>query len=78
MKPLNQNPKVLVFKSNIRLARDIKKVGTLIEKRPDVLKWNVDRHDIDHVLRIEAAGIDAAEVEQLITKAGYFCKELPD
>jgi hypothetical protein len=29
-------------------------------------------------LRIEAAGIDAAEVEQLITKAGYFCKELPD
>ena len=71
-------PKVLVFKSNLNAEEDVLTVKPLMDEHPDVLRWNVDQQDIDNILRIETNNLTAGEVETLLTKAGFFCKELPD
>jgi hypothetical protein len=69
---------VLVFKTNLQQEADIDKAATLFDIHPDIVRWNVDYKDIDHVLRIEAINIGPHEVVALLTAAGYTCEELPD
>ena len=69
---------VLIFKTNIKLKRDIKKLQTFLGKYPFILRWNVDRADIDKVLRVEAAHQSTSEIMHLVKKAGFFCEELAD
>lgn len=70
--------KVLVFRSNILDEEDVTNVKPLMDGHPGIIRWNVDLHDIDNVLRIETVGLHADNIEDLLIKAGYFCKELPD
>lgn len=69
---------VLVFKTNISYDDDLELISPLLNEHPMVLQWNVDREDIDKVLRIEAKEICPDEMINVINKAGYFCEELPD
>jgi len=69
---------VLVFKTNIKYKKQISAVGRHINAEPQVIKWNVDLHDIDKVLRIESLDLQPAIIENLVQKAGYYCKELED
>jgi hypothetical protein len=69
---------VLIFKTNIKNARQVKSVGTMLDGCPDILKWNVDLADIDKVLRIEATHEQCGRVIDLVTRAGYACEELTD
>jgi hypothetical protein len=69
---------VLVFKTSICETDDLEKVAAVIEHDPRILKWNVDRDDVDKVLRIEANHISSVEVKSLVNAAGYYCEELPD
>jgi hypothetical protein len=43
-----------------------------------VIKWNVDLHDCDKILRIEASGLLPHRVENIVSSAGYYCEELQD
>ena len=43
-----------------------------------IIKWNVDEHDIDNVLRIETAWLLPQDIIRLVNGAGYICEELPD
>jgi hypothetical protein len=67
---------ILVFKTNLRLKKNIEQIIPHIEKLPGVQKWNVDRHDIDNVLRIEASGLSPREVENTLKNVGFYCEEL--
>ncbi len=67
---------ILVFKTNLNNTDHIGKITLPLNHHPGILEWNVDLHDCDKILRIVSENISAAEIEQLIFKAGYFCREL--
>lgn len=69
---------ILVFKTSIRSIRDIKIVTEAINTLEGVIRWNVDRDDIDNVLRIETTHPDTDAVIEIMREAGLFCAELPD
>ncbi len=69
---------VLVFKTNLRNKKVISNAERHIDNLPGLLKWNVDLHDEDNVLRIEARDLSPRVVESTLHVAGYFCEELPD
>lgn len=69
---------ILVFKTNICSREDIAAVAPLLNSSDVVLKWNVDLHDIDNVLRVEAFTTDADIIINTVKQGGYECEELPD
>ena len=69
---------ILVFKTNIRLKKDLQIIRTILSDLESVLKWNVDRHDIDKILRIESTSNDTNQIIKTINQAGYHCEELRD
>lgn len=68
---------ILVFKTNIYQEEQLIKVGRILDKK-GILRWNVDHHDIDKVLRIEAMDIDPEKIIHWLQMEGLECEELPD
>lgn len=69
---------VLVFKTNLRLKRDLRLISPVLNAAAGILRWNVDQHDIDNVLRVETHLLQEQEIIVLVTGAGYYCEQLPD
>ncbi|MBS1510123.1 MAG: hypothetical protein JST86_04735 [Bacteroidetes bacterium] len=67
---------ILVFKTSLADARHISEVETLLDDHPNIIQWNVDLDDCDHVLRIVSREITASEIEQLMLGSGVYCEEL--
>lgn len=72
------NTNILVFRTNIRFKKDLRKIADVLEPVESIITWNVDREDRDKVLRIEAKDLETEEVNLMIQRAGYLCEELPD
>ena len=43
-----------------------------------IIKWNIDFHDQDKILRIVSHNLSPQSVERTLQRAGYVCEELPD
>lgn len=71
-------PDIHVLKTNILNVEDLNKLVPVLTDEFRILKWTVDLHDVDKVLRIESNDISQQEVIELISAAGYCCEELPD
>jgi hypothetical protein len=69
---------VLVFKTNIQSARDLDSVALFLDLDQRIRKWNVDREDVDHVLRVESDDPNPEFVIAIVRHAGFACEELPD
>lgn len=69
---------ILVFKTNLRNKKDLRRISANIGQEPRIKMWHVDTTDIDKVLRIEAVDITAPDIIALMEQAGYHCEELPD
>ena len=69
---------ILVFKTNLRRKKDLKRISGSINKEPRIRMWNVDTADRDKVLRIESVNISVHDIINIIEQAGYQCEELPD
>ena len=69
---------ILIFKTNIRLKKDVGVIKPLLSADESILQWNVDRDDTDKVLRIVSTSNDPLDIIKTINKAGYHCEELPD
>lgn len=67
---------ILVFKTNIANTRHVKNVRPALNQHPYIIEWNVDLHDCDKILRVVTESIAAAEVENIVSSAGYECEEL--
>ena len=67
---------ILVFKTNLTEPHHINKVGPSLNFHPLIIQWNVDLHDHDNILRIVSNKIEAREVQELLSNAGYYCEEL--
>ena len=70
--------RVLVFKTSLRFKKDLRRIEPLMNTQAGIMCWNVDREDIDHVLRIETMHLQPQDIIRLMNHAGYFCEELPD
>jgi len=77
---MNQtNAGVLVFRTNLSAPEKIAAVRPLLDEHPDIRQWNVDRQDVDCVLRVVPhRHLPAKEVEGLLKENGFLCEELPD
>jgi hypothetical protein len=69
---------ILVFRTNISHASDEAKLASVLNSIPGIRRWNLDRQDVDHVLRVDSNDISAPEIIYLLKKAGFACEELPD
>lgn len=69
---------VLVFRTNINSTQQVKSISALLDRCPEIRKWNVDISDIDKVLRIESTHENCGRVIEMVTNAGYACEELTD
>ena len=69
---------ILVFKTNIETEDHHKEVGFLLSTHRSVIDWNIDKEDIDKVLRIESELNNSHEIITTINQAGFICEELPD
>ncbi len=67
---------ILVFKTNLTDHKCIIDVGLSLDIHPHIIKWNVDLHDCDNVLRVVSKKIQAKEIEELVLHAVYYCEEL--
>jgi hypothetical protein len=67
---------ILVFKTNLRYRKNILHAGDFLNKLQGIVRWNVDLHDKDKVLRIEARDLSPRIVEHTLSNAGYSCEEL--
>lgn len=70
--------KVSVFKTNIQYKKQVRQLAPVLDAVKAISRWNVDLHDIDKILRIEADKELLAEIESLVQHAGYHCEALTD
>jgi len=66
---------ILVFKTNIHSIEDLFTVGQIMTEI-GIKDWNVDRQDIDCVLRIVEPDCSCQELIDVVTEAGFYCQEL--
>lgn len=69
---------ILIFKTNIDNDAAHHEVGIILNTHQSVIGWNIDKEDIDKVLRIESKLNNTEEIITSINKAGFMCEELPD
>ena len=75
---MQENPEILVFKTNIHEEEDLEKVSKVLDNHEDVSTWSLDREDADKVLRIQASKPIGSQIIDLIKQNGFLCEELPD
>ena len=69
---------ILIFKTDLDNRERITQVQPIIQNINGIKRWNVDMHDCDNVLRIEATKLSPRSVETILQNAGYYCEELQD
>ena len=69
---------ILIFKTNIRLKKDLGVISPLLSTDESIVQWNVDRDDTDKILRIVSTANNPVGIIKTINEAGYYCEELPD
>jgi hypothetical protein len=69
---------ILVFKTNVEDKKHVRRLFKLFRTLQGIMRWNVDLHDNDKVLRVVTANLSPRTIETTLQQAGYFCKELED
>lgn len=69
---------ILIFKTNLLNTAMVDRAKPLLQNISGIQRWNVDIHDCDKILRIEANSLSARQVENILQNAGYYCEELQD
>ena len=67
---------ILIFRTSVTKRRDIKLIGSLLARFPQISKWNVDFEDWEKILRIECSNIPAVEISETLRNNHIFASEL--
>ena len=62
---------ILIFRTSVRNARDIKHIAALFTLCPQIYKWNIDMEDWEKVLRIECQGITPTEISKALRASTF-------
>ncbi len=73
-----QNMEVLIFRTDIKSDENLKDITEQLNSLRGIHKWTVDLDAWEKILRVEAKGITANEIEDAVKKKNYFCEELKD
>ena len=65
---------ILIFRTSIRNARDIKHIAALFTLCPQIYKWNVDMEDWEKVLRIECQDITPTEISKALRAINIYAQ----
>ena len=71
-------PHVLIFKTNVESEEQLQQASLLLNAADFVIKWNIDREDIDNVLRVESSIPHISDIMKIMVEAGFACEELLD
>ena len=69
---------IFVFKTNLSSTKLIRAAKPILQNIEGILRWNIDREDVDKVLRVEARNIMPSMIINAFNNAGFACEELPD
>lgn len=61
----------LKFKTNINCSGCVKAITPHLEKAEGVSSWKVDTDNPGKILTVEAEGVDADDVIEIVEKAGF-------
>lgn len=67
---------ILIFKTNISTKARVHEIRTLFEPITQIKDWSIDLEDCDRVLRVISLNIHYQIIEQLLTAAGIYCKQM--
>ena len=68
--------RTLKFKTNIKCGGCVAKVAPSLNSEKDILKWQVDTTSIDRILDVETENLSAADITNLLAKAGFEAQPL--
>lgn len=68
-----------IFRTDIKTKKKIKSLRSVLDNHSHISQWNIDRDDIDNVLRVEG-NVDLTEndIVALVNSHGFFIEALPD
>lgn len=69
---------ILVFKTDITDPQQVLLIEPHLDGLPGVIRWNVDLHDCDNILRVVSDNISPRVIERHMLEAGHHCIELED
>lgn len=67
---------ILILKTNIATEADEELLANYLDNNNAILNWNVDREDIDNVLRVESSALAVSELISILSKSGFEAEEL--
>ena len=56
----------------------MKEVMSHLNEMKGIMKWNIDFHDKDKILRIVSRDLSPRLIEHTLQRIGYACEELQD
>lgn len=69
---------ILIFRTDIITDENLNDISVQLNSIRGIHKWTVDLEDHEKILRVEATGITANEIEHAVKQMNYFCEELKD
>ncbi len=70
--------RIFIFKTDIVDHQSYNKLADFLNQQSDVIRWNLDMQDCDHVLRIESEKENIEFYMLAINNLSIICEELPD
>jgi uncharacterized SAM-dependent methyltransferase len=70
--------RIFIFKTDIVDHHSYNKLAEFLNQQADVIRWNLDMQDCDHVLRIESEKENIEFYMSAINDLSIICEELPD
>ncbi len=76
MNTMTSVEKIMIFKTNIKTDIDYLKIKMILDLHKGIEDWNIDREDVDCVLRIESDTLNENKIIELLLNFDFFCEEL--
>jgi copper chaperone len=68
---------ILVFKTNLRYKKNVKEVMPYLRELKGVMKWKIDFHDKDKILRIVGRDLSPRTIEHVCSMRDMCAKNCP-
>lgn len=67
---------LFIFRTSVSKKADLKRIGNVLNKYPQISRWNVDFEDWEKVFRIECNGLIARDIVRVLRIIDIYAEEL--